>query len=80
MDEIEPDEIEVLNKIRIAKKLGDSRLIISLNRELEIVREKNEVRRDPESFLQKDNIFCHNCNTKVEQIHRFCFQCGVFLG
>ena len=34
MDEIEHDEIEVLNKIRIAKKLGDTRLIISLNREL----------------------------------------------
>jgi hypothetical protein len=80
MDEIEPDEIEVLNKIRIAKKLGDTRLIISLNRELEIAREKNEIRRDPESILQKDNIFCHNCNTKVEKIHRFCFQCGVFLG
>ena len=79
MTEYEPDEIEVMNKIRIAKKLGDERLIISLTRELEIMKERNEDRRNPESINAEKVSFCHNCNTKVENFHRFCFQCGVFL-
>ena len=79
MTEYEPDEIEVMNKIRIAKKLGDERLIISLTRELEIMKERNEDRRNPESINDENVSFCHNCNTKVENFHRFCFQCGVFL-
>ena len=80
MTEYDPDEIEVMNKIRIAKKLGDERLIISLKRELEIMIERNEDRRNPKQINDKDVAFCHNCNTKVESSHRFCFQCGVFLG
>ena len=79
MTEYEPDEIEVMNKIRIAKKLGDERLIISLTRELEIMKERNEDRRNPESINDEKASFGHNCNTKVENFHRFCFQCGVFL-
>ena len=79
MTEYEPDEIEVMNKVRIAKKLGDERLIISLNRELEIIKERNEDRRNPKSITDEKASFCHNCNTKVENFHRFCFQCGVFL-
>ena len=80
MVEPEPDELEVMNKIEIAKKLGDERLIISLKRELEIMIERNEVRRNPKQITDKSVAFCHNCNTKVESSHRFCFQCGVFLG
>ncbi|MEE6246319.1 MAG: hypothetical protein VX368_03285 [Thermoproteota archaeon] len=79
MTEYEPDELEVMNKIEIAKKLGDQRLIISLNRELEIMKERNEVRRNPKPVTDEKASFCHNCNTKVENFHRFCFQCGVFL-
>ena len=79
MTEYEPDEIEVMNKIRIAKKLGDERLIISLTRELEIMKERNEDRRNPGSINDEKASFCHNCYTKVENFHRFCFQCGVFL-
>lgn len=80
MADVEPDELEVLNKIEIAKKLGDDRLIIALSKELQIMKERNEVRRNPESFIDSRNAFCHNCNTKVNSSHRFCFQCGVFLG
>ena len=80
MIDLEPDELEVLNKIEIAKKLGDDRLIIALSKELQIMKERNEVRRNPESFIDSRNAFCHNCNTKVKSSHRFCFQCGVFLG
>ena len=80
MTEYEPDEIEVMNKIEIAKKLGDERLIISLKRELEIMIERNEDRRNPKKMTDKKVSFCHNCNTKVESYQRFCFQCGVFLG
>ena len=54
MTEYEPDEIEVMNKIRIAKKLGDERLIISLNRELEIIKERNEDRRNPKSITDEN--------------------------
>ena len=79
MTEYEPDEIEVMNKIRIAKKLGDERLIISLTRDLEIMKERYEDRSNPESINDEKASFCHNCNTKVENFHRFCFQCGVFL-
>ena len=79
MNDPEPDELEVMNKIEIAKKLGDERLIISLKRELEIMIERNEVRRNPKQITDKSVAFCHNCNTKVENFHRFCFQCGVFL-
>ena len=79
MTEYEPDELEVMNKIAIAKKLGDQRLIISLNRELEIMKERNEVRRNPKPVTDEKSSFCHNCNTKVENFHRFCFQWGVFL-
>ena len=79
MTEYEPDEIEVMNKIRIARKLGDERLIISLTRELEIMKERNEDRRNPKSITDEKASFCYNCNTKVENFHRFCFQCGVFL-
>ena len=80
MADLEPDELEILNKIEIAKKLGDDRLIIALSKELEVVKERNEVRRDPKSFIDNQKAFCHNCNTKVKSSHRFCFQCGVFLG
>ena len=80
MNDPEPDELEVMNKIEIAKKLGDERLIISLKRELEIMIERNEDRRNPKQINDKNVAFCHNCNTKVESLHRFCFQCGVFLG
>ena len=80
MTDLEPDEIETMNKIAIAKKLGDERLIISLMRELEIIKERNEDRRNPKQINDKNVAFCHNCNTKVESSHRFCFQCGVFLG
>ena len=80
MNDPEPDEIETMNKIAIAKKLGDERLIISLMRELEIIKERNEDRRNPKSITDKNVVFCHNCNTELENFHRFCFQCGVFLG
>ena len=80
MADLEPDELEILNKIEIAKKLGDDRLIIALSKELEVVKERNEVRRDPKSFIDNQKSFYHNCNTKVKSSHRFCFQCGVFLG
>ncbi len=80
MTDLEPDELEILNKIEIAKKLGDDRLIIALSKELEVIKERNEVRRDPKSFIDNQEVFCHNCNTKVGNSHRFCFQCGVFLG
>ena len=80
MTDPEPDELEVMNKIEIAKKLGDEQLIISLKRELEIMIERNEDRRNPKQINDKNVVFCHNCNTKVKSSHRFCFQCGVFLG
>ena len=44
MIDLEPDELEVLNKIEIAKKLGDDRLIIALSKELEVMKERNEIR------------------------------------
>ena len=80
MNDPEPDELEVMNKIEIAKKLGDERLIISLKRELEIMIERNEDRRNPKQINDNNVVFCHNCNTKVESSHRLCFLCGVFLG
>ncbi|MGE4595634.1 MAG: hypothetical protein AAEA79_01530 [Nitrososphaerales archaeon] len=80
MIDLEPDELEVLNKIEIAKKLGDDRLIIALSKELEVMKERNEIKRNPKSFINNQKVFCHNCNTKVKSSHRFCFQCGVFLG
>ena len=80
MTDLEPDELEIINKIEIAKKLGDDGLIIALSKELEVIKERNDVRRNPESFIDNQKVFCHNCNTKVKSSHRFCFQCGVFLG
>ena len=79
MTDLEPDELEILNMIEIAKKLGDNKLIIALSKELEIIKERNEVRRNPKSFIDDQKVFCYNCNTNVKSSHRFCFQCGVFL-
>ena len=80
MTDLEPDDLEILNMIEIAKKLGDDKLIIALSKELEIIKERNEVRRNPKSFIDDQKVFCYNCNTNVKSSHRFCFQCGVFLG
>ena len=48
-------------------------------KECEVPFKPDEDRRNPESINDEKVSFCHNCNTKVENFHRFCFQCGVFL-
>ena len=75
MADLEPDELEILNKIEIAKKLGDDRLIIALSKELEVIKERNEVRRDPKSFINNQKaLSMAKAVTPTEDLLEFLIQ------